>query len=103
FGHIDGDEVSFTAIKKIGKSESGFGLADAARADEKEHTNRLTGIVEAGAAGNDALSDGLQGMGLADHALPEGAGKFEDGRDFVFHHLPDGDTCPCGNDFADGL
>ena len=33
-------------------------------------------------------------MTLADDALFQGIGELEDGLDLVFHHAPNGDSCP---------
>src|SRR6266700_1127893 len=38
-GHVDGDDVAFPAIEKIGESQRGFRFADAARTNEHEYAH----------------------------------------------------------------
>src|SRR6266496_1111134 len=50
-GHVDGDDVAFSAIEKIGESQRGFRFADAARTNKHEYTHGLARIIHAGAGG----------------------------------------------------
>ena len=68
--HVDGDQVVLAAIEQVGERQRGFGLADAAGADQQEDADGLVGIVQAGARGANALGDLQQGVILADDAAP---------------------------------
>jgi len=103
FGHVDSNEIALAAIEKIGESERGFGFADAAGTDEHKDADGLDGIVHASAIRGNTLSNGFQGVVLADDADGHQIFEMEYGIDFVLLHFADGDAGPCGDDFADDL
>jgi hypothetical protein len=47
--HVDGDDVLLAAVERLGQRQRGLGLADARRAGQHEHADRLVGVVELGA------------------------------------------------------
>ncbi|EFF44644.1 hypothetical protein XAUB_12560 [Xanthomonas citri pv. aurantifolii str. ICPB 11122] len=75
FAHVDGDQVLLTAVQGFGQSECGFGLAHAGGAGQQEHADRFIRVIQAGAAGLDALGDHLHRVVLADHALGQQFGQ----------------------------
>ena len=103
FRHVDGDHVLLAAIERLGERERGLGLADAGRAAQHEHADRLVGIVELGAVGLDALGDHRQAVRLADDAPVEDFRQPEDVLDLVLHHAADRNAGPVGDDRGDHL
>ena len=101
-GHVDGDDILLAAIEDLGQRQRGLGLADARGAGEHEDTDRLVGIVEAGAVRLDPPRDHLHGVVLADDALVEVAGEVQHRLDLVLHHAADGDARPICDDAAHG-
>ncbi len=101
--HVDGDQVLFAAVQRFGQGERGFGLAHAGGAGQQEHADRFVRVVQAGAAGLDALGDHLHGVILADHALGQQFGQAQHGVDLVARHAPDRDAGPVGDDGSNGL
>ena len=71
FGHVDGDHVLLATIKHLGQRQRGFGLADARGTGQHEDADRFVRVVEARAAGLDALGDHLHRVVLTDHTLGE--------------------------------
>src|SRR5689334_2592251 len=101
--HVDGDQVALSAIEQIRKSQGSFRFSHAAGPYKEENTNRLAGIIQAGAAGDDSLSNCLQGMILPDDALPKLLIEIKHRRDFITHHLSNRNAGPSGNNFTDCL
>ena len=103
FRHVDGDHVLLAAIERLGEGERGLGLADAGRAAQHEHADRLVGIVELGAVGLDALGDHRQAMRLADDAPVEDFRQPQHVLDLVLHHAADRNAGPVGDHRGDHL
>ena len=101
--HVDGDHVLLAAIERLGERQRGLGLADAGRAAEHEHADRLVRIVELGAVRLDALGDHLQAVRLADDAPVQDVGEAEDRLDLVLDHAADRNAGPVGDDGGDRL
>ncbi len=99
--HVDGDELLLAAVERFGQGERGFGLADAAGADEQEHALGFVRVFQVGARGAHALRHGVQGLGLADDALFEHGLQVHDGGDLVLDHLAQRDAGPRGDDLGD--
>ncbi|MNS93161.1 hypothetical protein D3C72_1273170 [compost metagenome] len=101
-GHVDGDDVTLAAVQGVGQRQCGFGLANAARAEQQEHTDRLVRVFHACAGNLDALADFEQCMVLAEYPLAQQCRQALHGFDFVAQHFAQRNTGPAGNHFADG-
>ena len=64
--HVDRDQVLLAAVERVGQRQRGLRLADAARAAQQEHADRLGRVLEPGARGLDAAGDHLERVVLAD-------------------------------------
>ena len=67
--HIDGDHVSFTTIKHIGKGKCSFGLSNTTGPDQHEHTNGFAWIIQIGPESSDPPGNRVQGFTLSNHSL----------------------------------
>jgi len=101
--HGDGDHVVLAAIEEVGDGEGGFGFTDAGGADEHEDADGLIGIFHLGFRDLNTLSDGLEGVILADDALAKLGGEIKHGLNLVFEHFAHGDAGPGRDDFTDLL
>ena len=66
--HVDGDEVSFAAVKRVRQRKRRFCFAHAARTRKKKHADGFVRILQTGARSANALRDLLQRVGLANNA-----------------------------------
>ena len=101
--HVDRDEVPLPAVERLRERQGGLGLADAARPDEQEDSDRPARVRQVRARGADAARDRLERVRLADDALLEPVLQREDGVDLVREHLSDRDPRPAGDDLRDRL
>ncbi len=101
--HVDGDDVLFAAVERLGQRQGGFGLAHPGRAGQHEHADGLVGIVQRGARGLNPSSDHVQRVPLADDAAVEDVGQTQYGFDLVLDHAPDRDAGPVGDHRSHGL
>src|SRR5262249_2322004 len=67
-GHIDAHQIMLAPIEDIRQRQRRLSLTNPARANEQEHTDGPTRILQPGAGGADALSDGFERMRLANDA-----------------------------------
>ena len=102
-GHVDDGHVLLAAVKGVGQSQPGFGLADAAGADQKEDTDGTAGIGHAGARRDDGLGNAIKRMRLPDDPFFEPVLQVQDRVDLVRDHAADRDSGPRGNHFRDRL
>jgi hypothetical protein len=100
--HVEGDHVALAAVERLGEGQRRLGLADAARAHEQEHPDGATTVLESGAAGADALTDGFQGVVLADDPLPQHLGQTQHRFDVVFDHPPQRNPGPARDHRGNG-
>ena len=101
--HIDGDDVLLAAVESFSQRQRRLGLADAGRAAEHEHADRLVGVVEPGAVGLDPLGDHADAVALPDDALVQRLREIEHGLDLVLDHPADRDAGPVRDDRGDRL
>ncbi|RMS47893.1 hypothetical protein ALP64_201022 [Pseudomonas syringae pv. actinidiae] len=94
FGKVDADQVALAAVQGVGQGVGGFGLANAGRAGQQEHTDRFLWVGQPCAVGLQALGDGVERGFLAHdplaHALRQGA----HGMGFIGEHLAHRNTGP---------
>ena len=102
--HVDGDQIAFAAVERVGQRQRGFGFADAARADQQKDADGAARIGQVGARRADALARWLRARASWPITRSfEPLVQARDGLDFVGHHLADGNAGPAGDDFGDGL
>src|SRR5690606_13271690 len=82
FGHVDGDQITFTTVQSIGQRQGALGLADTTGAEQQEDTDGLVGVLELGPGKADALANLDQGMVLADDTLSQQLRQAAHGVDF---------------------
>ena len=101
--HVDRDELALAAVEDIGERQRRFGLADARRPHEQEHTARLVRILEIRAGCAHALCDRIERMVLADDTLTEQVVQAQYGADLVLDHAAERDACPASHDRGDDV
>ncbi len=88
FTHVDLDECFFAAKQKLRQCFGQLRLTDTSRPQKNEGGNRTFGVLETSTRTAHGLGDGIDWLGLTNHALVEGFFHFQQtGRFFA------GDTC----------
>ncbi|MCY1400326.1 hypothetical protein D9M71_154050 [compost metagenome] len=95
--HVQCDQVLLAAVQRFGQGQRRFGLADAGRAAEQEHADRLVRIVQPCPRRAHPAADGFQRRVLADDALAQGVGQRQHRLGFVLHHVAQGNAGPVGD------
>ena len=99
--HVDRDDEALAAEEQLGQAERGLRLADAARADEEKHAQRLLRRLEPGASRAKLAGDGGEAAVLPANAAAQAVLEVEDRLDVVLDHLADGDARPVADDRRD--
>ena len=103
FRHINAHEVLFVIEQRFGQGLGQLGLADAGGSQEQEAAQRTVGILDAGAAAENGLRNGLDRLILADDALVQLVLQVQELIPLPLHQLGHGDAGPALDDLGDLL
>src|SRR2546429_6569102 len=92
--HVDREQFWLYPVEEIGQRECRLRLAHAARADQQEHADGLSGIFDPGARRADAAADGFEGVRLPDDPRLQVALQAQGHLHLVAQHLADRDPGP---------
>ena len=100
-GHVDGGDEAVAAVQQVRKGQRGFGLADAARADQQEHPDRCIRLVQTGSGGAHRAIQCVHRLFLATDACAQIGGETGDLGVVLAGQLRQWHTGPCADHFGD--
>ncbi len=102
-GHVDGDQILFTAVEQIGQSQRCFGFSHTAGTAHQEHSQRFARIGKTGTGGSDCLCNFFNRSNLSDNTLADQLLKFHQSADFILNHVSNRNSGPQGNYRGNGI